>query len=234
VTRYNLPPADDPASIESFLRLRRSQLPGGRPPVRGTREAAERRSAEHDAERITDLLRRMPVEEYVPAADAGPEALEAAQYDWLRRHGFERRRVDAALEALRDNLTQQVHRDRSSSVADPVTAAAGGAPGRGRNRGRSAHARLSAAAAELRRDRLGMMRNLQEARRRGLDPAQLWPGQVGLPGRPRLNLSASGGADRPATVDQGRLEARSRAGGWNTPTPADRPDLRATGRRRRG
>jgi hypothetical protein len=75
VTRYNLPPADDPSSIESFLRVRRSQLPGGRPPIRGTREAAERRSAEHDAE-------------YVPAVDAGPEALKAAQYDWLRRHGW--------------------------------------------------------------------------------------------------------------------------------------------------
>jgi hypothetical protein len=84
VTRYNLPPADDPSSIESFLRVRRSQLPGGRPPIRGTREAAERRSAE----RIVDLLHRMPVEEYVPAVDAGPEALKAAQYDWLRRHGW--------------------------------------------------------------------------------------------------------------------------------------------------
>jgi hypothetical protein len=79
VTRYNLPPADDPSSIESFLRVRRSQLPGGRPPIRGTREAAERRSAEHDAERIVDLLHRMPVEEYVPAVDAGSEALKAAQ-----------------------------------------------------------------------------------------------------------------------------------------------------------
>jgi hypothetical protein len=88
VTRYNLPPADDPSSIESFLRVRRSQLPGGRPPIRGTREAAERRSAEHDAERIVDLLHRMPVEEFVPAVDAGPEALKAAQYDWLRRHGW--------------------------------------------------------------------------------------------------------------------------------------------------
>ena len=96
MTRYNLPPADDPSSIESFLRVRRSQLPGGRPPIRGTREEAERRSAEHDAERIVDLLRRMPVEEYVPAADAGPEALKAAQYDWLRRHGLERKRVRAA------------------------------------------------------------------------------------------------------------------------------------------
>jgi hypothetical protein len=66
VTRYNLPLADDSSSIESFLRVRRSQLPGGRPPIRGTREAAERRSAEHDAERIVDLLHRMPVEEFVP------------------------------------------------------------------------------------------------------------------------------------------------------------------------
>ena len=51
MTRYNLPPADDPSSIESFLRVRRSQLARGRPQVRGTREAAERRSAEHPAAR---------------------------------------------------------------------------------------------------------------------------------------------------------------------------------------
>jgi hypothetical protein len=110
VTRYNLPPADDPASVESFLRVRRSQLDGGRPPmIRGTREAAERRSTQHDAERVMDLLRRMPPEEYATAADVGPEALEAAQYDWLRRHGLERGRVDAALGALRVDLDRRVH-----------------------------------------------------------------------------------------------------------------------------
>jgi hypothetical protein len=125
VTRYNLPPADDPSSIESFLRVRRSQLPGGRPPIRGTREAAERQSAEHDGERIVDLLRRMPVEEYIPAADAGPEALEAAQYDWLRRHGLERGRVDASLGALRDDLNRRVH----PSPSDPAVTAAGERPG---------------------------------------------------------------------------------------------------------
>ena len=179
MTRYNLPPADDPASIESFLLLRRSQLPDGRPPVRGTREEAERQSAEQDAERIVDLLRRIPVEEYVPTADAGPEALEAAQYDWLRRHGLERKRVDVALDALRTSLTQQVHRDRSSSVAAPVTAAGGGPGGES-----ASQSRPSPAVAELRRDRLGRLRNIQEARRRGLDPAALWPGQAGLPGKP--------------------------------------------------
>jgi hypothetical protein len=36
------------------------------------------------------------------------------------------------------------------------------------------------------------MWNVQEARRRGLDPAALWPGQAGLPGRPVLSLPASG------------------------------------------
>ena len=128
MTRYNLPPADDPSSIESFLRVRRSQLPGGRPPIRGTREAAERRSAEHDAERIVDLLHRMPVEEYVPAVDAGPEALKAAQYDWLRRHGLERKRVDVALGALRDDLNSRVH-----PPADPAVTAGGG-PGGVRSR----------------------------------------------------------------------------------------------------
>jgi hypothetical protein len=166
VTRYNLPLADDPSSIESFLRVRRSQLPGGRPPIRGTREAAERRSAEHDAERIVDLLRRMPPEEYATAADEGPKALEAAQYDWLRRHGLERRRVDAALGALRRSLTQQVHRVRSSLVAAPVTAAGG-----------TGHGSVTAARPPVTaRDRERMLANVAAARAAGHDPDRFYPG----------------------------------------------------------
>jgi hypothetical protein len=245
VTRYNLPPADDPSSIESFLRVRRSQLPGGRPPIRGTREAAERQSAEHDGERIVDLLRRMPVEEYIPAADAGPEALEAAQYDWLRRHGLERGRVDAALGALRDDLNSRVH-----PPADPAVTAGGG-PGGGQVPPQS---RPSPAVTELRRDRLGMWRNIQEARRRGLDPAALWPGQAGLPGKPSATgltavLAANyspgskpgptGGANSFNTVSGPRAGARpgrpgtgGRAERVVPATSADRPASRASGRRR--
>ena len=197
MTRYNLPPADDPSSIESFLRVRRSQLSGGRPPIRGTREEAERRSAE----RIVDLLRRMPVEEYVPAVDAGPEALKAAQYDWLRRHGLERKRVDVALGALRDDLNSRVH-----PPADPAVTAGGG-PGGGQVPPQS---RPSPAVAQLRSDRLGVMWNVQEARRRGLDPAALWPGQAGLPGRPVLSLPASGGWNPRVPARPGR----ARGGTW--------------------
>ena len=173
MTRYILPPADDPSSIESFLRVRRSQLPGGRSPIRGTREAAERQSAEHDGERIVDLLRRMPVEEYIPAADAGPEALEAAQYDWLRRHGLERGRVDASLGALRDDLNRRVH----PSPSDPAVTAAGGAPGRGRGTGPSTRARLPAAVAQLTAaDREGMLANVAAAHRAGRNPDVFYPG----------------------------------------------------------
>jgi hypothetical protein len=223
VTRYNLPPADDPSSIESFLRVRRSQLPGGRPPIRGTREAAERRSAEHDAERIVDLLHRMPVEEYVPAVDAGPEALKAAQYDWLRRHGLERKRVDVALGALRDDLNSRVH-----PPADPAVTAGGG-PGGGQVPPQS---RPSPAVAQLRSDRLGVMWNVQEARRRGLDPAALWPGQAGLPGRPVLSLPASGGWNPRVPARPGRARGGNLASTGSTMSGGKRRAPGGRGRRR--
>lgn len=119
MTRYNLPPADDPSSIESFLRVRRSQLPGGRPPIRGTREAAERRSAEHDAERILDLLHRLPADLYLEGETNGNR--QEVRYRWLRHHGYERRRVDAALAAAWGQLARRVH-----VATDPITAAGGG------------------------------------------------------------------------------------------------------------
>jgi hypothetical protein len=117
-----------------------------------------------------DLLRRMPVEEYIPAADAGPEALEAAQYDWLRRHGLERGRVDAALGALRDDLNSRVH-----PPADPAVTAGGG-PGGGQVPPQS---RPSPAVTELRRDRLGMWRNIQGGAPQGTGPGGALAGPGG-------------------------------------------------------
>jgi hypothetical protein len=201
VTRYNLPPADDPASIESFLRLRRSQLPGGRPPVRGTREEAERQSAEQDAERIVDLLRRMPVEEYVPAAEAGPEALEAAQYDWLRRHGLERGRVDAALGALRRSLTQQVHRDRVTSSTASVTAAGG----TGHGSGTAARPPVTA------RDRERIMLLVGHARSIGVDPDRKWPNWRELVvGAEPASLTAAGSGMTTAEYNRWERDATAR------------------------
>ena len=105
--------------------------------------------------------------------------------------------MDVALGALRDDLNSRVH-----PPADPAVTAGGG-PGGGQVPPQS---RPSPAVAQLRSDRLGVMWNVQEARRRGLDPAALWPGQAGLPGRPVLSLPASGGGTRVFRPDQGELE----------------------------
>lgn len=116
----------------------------------------------------------MPVEEYVPAADAGPEALEAAQYDWLRRHGQERGCIDAALSALRDDLDRRVH---PSSVVDPAATTAGGAPGRGPAADPPAPARSLAVVASLTAaDRRAMLTSVAAATAAGHDPDRFYPG----------------------------------------------------------
>ena len=197
MTRYNLPPADDPSSIESFLRVRRSQLPGGRPPIPGhprggrtpqrrARRRADRGPAASHARRGVRPRRRRRS----GGAEGGPVRLVASAR-------LERKRVDVALGALRDDLNSRVH-----PPADPAVTAGGG-PGGGQVPPQS---RPSPAVAQLRSDRLGVMWNVQEARRRGLDPAALWPGQAGLPGRPVLSLPASGGGTRVFRPDQGELE----------------------------
>jgi hypothetical protein len=55
VTRYGLVPADDPASMESLLRTRKSQLAAGRRAERATATA----TAEHDADELLRLMRTM-------------------------------------------------------------------------------------------------------------------------------------------------------------------------------
>jgi hypothetical protein len=232
VTRYNLPPADDPSSIESFLRLRRSQLPGGRPPIRGTREAAERQSAEHDGERIVDLLRRMPVEEYIPAADAGPEALEAAQYDWLRRHGLERGRVDASLGALRDDLNRRVH----PSPSDPAGRDGGGGSARARPGNRS----LDPCPPPCRRRTAHRSRPGGEARQRrrrascGPQPGCLLS-RLAREGDGLVSAAGSTSRSAPGVVDPGsgrygrpNLVPDPGSGGPDRPIPALVPPARAS------
>ena len=54
MTRYGLVPADDPASMESLLRARKSQLAAGRRVERATA------TAEHDADELLRLMRTMP------------------------------------------------------------------------------------------------------------------------------------------------------------------------------
>ncbi len=126
MTSIHMPPAGDPSSVESFLRVRKSQLVAGRYVVRGTREEAERRSTEHDAERIMNALGRMPLERRLEGDVNGN--LEEVQRRWLWEQGYERERVDAALAARRRQLAGQVDRSPSptSSEAVPVTAGAGG------------------------------------------------------------------------------------------------------------
>jgi hypothetical protein len=58
VTRYGLVPADDPASMESLLRARKSQLAAGRRAERATATATA--TAEHDADELLRLMRTMP------------------------------------------------------------------------------------------------------------------------------------------------------------------------------
>jgi hypothetical protein len=51
-------PADDPASMESRLRTRKSQLAAGRRAERATATATA--TAEHDADELLRLMRTMP------------------------------------------------------------------------------------------------------------------------------------------------------------------------------
>ena len=58
MTFYGLVPADDPASMESLLRARKSQLAAGRRVEPATATATA--TAEHDADELLRLMRTMP------------------------------------------------------------------------------------------------------------------------------------------------------------------------------
>jgi hypothetical protein len=83
VTRYNLPPADDPASMESLLRTRKSQLAAGRRVERATA------TAEHDADELLRLMRTMPPDLRLTVAEG--EALTARTATCGRTAGRTRR-----------------------------------------------------------------------------------------------------------------------------------------------
>ena len=80
MTRYNLPPADDPSSIESLLRTRKSQLAAGRRAERATATAT------HDADELLRLMRTMPPDLRLTVAEG--EALTDRAYRHLRAHGW--------------------------------------------------------------------------------------------------------------------------------------------------
>jgi hypothetical protein len=143
------------------------------------------------------------------------------QYRWLRQHGLERRRVDEALAALHESLSRRVHRP-----PDPALAA-----GAGRAfSGTSAPAVASGREGRTGRDLAAMARNVNTARRMGIDPAQQWPGQAGLPGRPTVNLTAAGLPDLRVPARPGRPRAFEGRKSTDTTSGAN---LRAQGGRRR-
>ena len=78
MTRYNLPLADDPSSIESLLRTRKSQLAAERRVERATA------TAEHDADELLRLMRTMPPDLRLTVAEG--EALTDREYRYLRAH----------------------------------------------------------------------------------------------------------------------------------------------------
>jgi hypothetical protein len=118
----DLLPATDPGSHEALLGRRatgRRRFATVVPP-----EERERRSALRDYERIQDILARMPVEEYVPAADAG--TLPAARHDLLRRHGYTDERIREAYEA--NVARSRAPAPQVEATRRSVTAAAAGPP----------------------------------------------------------------------------------------------------------
>jgi len=80
VTRYGLVPANDPASMESLLRARKSQLAAERRVERATA------TAEHDADELLRLMRTMPPDLRLTVAEG--EALTDRAYRYLRAHGW--------------------------------------------------------------------------------------------------------------------------------------------------
>jgi hypothetical protein len=132
VTSVHMVPASDPSSVEHHLRdvrkvrdLRADGWPAGpgfghlrsslaeqrRTETPEERERRQQRSAEHDAERIVDLLARMATERYLEGELNGN--LEEVQRRWLWEHGYERSRVDAALVAGRRALARRPSRSWS-------------------------------------------------------------------------------------------------------------------------
>jgi hypothetical protein len=236
MTSLQMLPADDPPSVESLLRVRKSQLLGGRAIVRGSRKEAERRSAQDDGQRILDLLSKLPTEQYLEGKLNG--TLAEVQYAWLRRAGYTRNRVDTSLAALRDDLQRRVHPPTSTPVT-AVAASSSPPAGGGASSVAAAVAPSTVAAVASPRsgrtlaDRRGAARNIAGVLAMGLDPSTLWPGQLGLPGRPTaanwpVNRSQNRLVNRPAMADQRPVEHWRDRLASSTPSRAIRNASRPT------
>jgi hypothetical protein len=161
--------------------------------IKAMRNAQARREREdaqrpYDADRLARNLAERPPDVRVNDGD-GDEATR----EYLRRMGWTDERLAAAQESLRDDLQGRVH--PITGLRPSLTAGGGQDRGPGPSQPRPPSA---VAPGRTTRDLMGMVRNINAARDAGLDPAKLWPGQAGLPGRPSTRgLLASAGPDRP-------------------------------------
>jgi hypothetical protein len=218
MTSMHMLPASDPASVESFLRVRNSQLLVGPFRVR-----PERR---YDADRLRRDLASIREAGRDPRVLAARLADGADEREELRRLGWTNERLDRAAADLRDDLQRRVH----SPAAAAVTAG-GGALLSSVGALSTPPAVASGRQGRTARDLAGMAGNIAAARRAGLDPAKLWPGQAGLPGRPSPpKLVAAAGPERSIYGAPVPVAASSSPFGGRT---ASGPVRRAPGGRRR-
>jgi hypothetical protein len=168
------------------LHATRPSYPGAR--LRAMRDARARRERENtqqpfDADRLARDLDARPPDVRVNDGD-GDEATRA----YLQRMGWTNDRLDRATADLRDNLQRRVHPSPTTNVTAGAIGPLSGTP---------APAVASGRQGRTARDLAGMAGNIAAARRAGLDPAKLWPGQAGLPGRPSPpRLVAAAGPER--------------------------------------
>jgi hypothetical protein len=171
VTRYNLPPADDPSSIESLLRTRKSQLAAGR---RAERVTA---TADHDGDELLRLLRTMPPDLRLTVAPG--ENLAHRGYRYLKAHGWKDEEIRAA-------CAEVMHPVRQPVLTDSTVTAGAGVRGPTRSRPPS----LPSASAEL------VRQHAARALAAGTNPrvVKRWERQQ------LARLVASAGPDRPFPV----------------------------------
>jgi hypothetical protein len=186
--------------------------------IKAMRNAQARREREdaqrpYDADRLARNLAERPPDVRVNDGD-GDEATR----EYLRRMGWTDERLAAAQEDLRDDLQGRVH--PITGLHPSLSAGGGQVQGLGPPQPRPPSA---VAPGRTGADLRGMVGNLNAARDAGLDPARLWPGQAGLPGRPSTRrLLASGGWNRPISVAGPPVGASSGLPGWSNTSGANR------------
>jgi hypothetical protein len=210
----------------------RPSYPGAR--LRAMRDARARREREAprpwDADRLRADLRALQHPVNWTEGHDGDLAAE------LRRRGWDDDRLAAAQTDLRDDLSRRVHPPMRPAVTAGAAVSSSSAGGGTSTTFAPAVAPAVAAAVASGRtlaDRRGAAANIMTALRMGLDPATLWPGQLGFPGRPTASLSAGGLRNRPATADQGWREPRSPRFAGRSSSGAYRDARRATSGRPR-